>query len=403
MNLLYLILLLIVVVITALVLQKISSTQEGFVDSTTQQLPILNTCPHRMNSFIEGATYCCDGAVTGNQCQGRKVCAMSPGVTDISSCAQYLYDYTKLMNKKHCFGPMPYYYEDESQIPTISGCASQVNGNYSAPGPNTTSCKIYPNQKDNQYKSDSCENQQMVNTAKTGSFCKTVNCSGVTVGGNGSNILWINASYMTQDGSVPIQATCETKESVIRHITHGYGDYHATSPDMQAKTGEELANALAKVNNGIYPGMCADATMVCKKKATYIMVKGGGYIQISQIVAKDMKGNNVARGSVVDASPPWGPESKKDSVVDGTEATRAYPNIYHSKSNDDDTAIFIKLSAPACVSEIILYGRSDGFQERHADKTIMLLGGNNGNTRLWSAKTNIDLVQTFTIPANTFA
>jgi hypothetical protein len=307
------------------------------------------------------------------------------------------------MNEKHCFGPMPYYYEDESQIPTISGCASQVNRNYSAPGPNTTSCKIYPDEKSNQYKEDSCENQRLVHIAKTGSFCKTVNCSAVSVGGNGSNIAWIIASYITQDGSVPVQATCETKESSIRHIKYGYGDYYATDPTKQAKTGEELVKALAKVNEGTYPGMCPQSTMVCNKKATYIMVKGGGYIQISQIVAKDMKGNNVARGSQVVASDPYRPETKKDYVVDGTESVRPYPQIYHSKSNADDTAIYIKLSTPSCISEVILYGRSDGFNEQHAGKAIMLLGGNDGNIRLWSAPTNTDTVQKFTIPANTFA
>jgi hypothetical protein len=113
-----------------------------------------------------------------------------------------------------------------------------------------------------------------------------------------------------------------------------------------------------------------------------------------------MKGNNVARGSQVYASEPWGPESKKESVVDGTEAARPYPQIYHSKSDADDTMLYFKLSTPSCISEIILYGRSDGFNERHAGKTIMLTGG---GSRLWSAPTNTDTVQKFTIPANTFA
>ena len=403
MNVLYLMLLLIAVIITALVLQKISETQEGFEVSTTQQLPIINTCPHRMNSFIEGGTYCCDGAVIGNQCEGRKVCAMSPGVTDVSSCAQYLYDYTKLMNTKHCFGDMPFYYEDDSQVPSISGCASQVNSNYSAPLPNTTSCKIYSTETENQYNADSCENQKMVHTLKNSSFCKTANCSGVSVGGNGRNIAWITAAYMTQNGSVPVQATCESKESAIRHITYGYGEYHATDPTMRALTGDERKAALAKVNAGTYPGMCAQATMVCNKKATYILVRGGDYIQISQIVAKDMKGTNVARGSQVGASPPWNSDSKKEFVVDGTEEARPFPNIYHSKSDAKDTAIIIILAAPVCISEIVLYGRSDCCAERHAGKTIMLLGGKDGDIILWSATTNTDLVQTFTIPANTYA
>jgi len=402
MNVLYLMLLLIAVIITALVLQKFSETQEGFEDSTTQQLPTINTCPHRMNSFIEGATYCCDGAVTGNQCQGRKVCAMSPGVTDVSSCPQYLYDYTKLMSDKHCFGTMPHYYEDDSQVPAISGCAAQVNRDYSAPAPNVTSCKIYPGQKDNQYKTDSCENQQMLTTLQNSSFCKTVNCSSFNVGTNGSSVAWINAFYMTQNGSVPVQTACESKESAIRHVTYGYGDYFATDPTKQALTGEELARALAKINAGTYPGMCAQATMVCNKKAKYIVVRGGGYIQISQIVAKDMKGNNVARGSDVGSSPPYSPESKKDYAVDGTEAARPYPQIYHSQSNAEDTLIYIVLSVPTCISEIILYGRTDCCANQHAGKTVMLIG-ENGNTTLWSATTNTDLVQKFTIPANTFA
>jgi hypothetical protein len=257
MNLAYLLLLLIAIVITAIVLQKITSSQsDGFANPI---LPILKTCPHRMNSFIDGKTnntYCCDSAVNGNICQGRKICAMSPGVTDSPSCAQYLQDYTNEMSTKKCFSTMPTYYEDDSQVPSISGCAAQVNDDYSAPKPNTASCKIYTSEKDNLQKLDSCENKQMVETLKNSDFCKAVNCNDAFIGGNNEDVAWINASYMTQNGPYPVQAYCESKESVIRHIKYGYGDYFANQSGMGPLTGDKLDAALKTVADGTYPGLC---------------------------------------------------------------------------------------------------------------------------------------------------
>jgi hypothetical protein len=407
MNVAYLLLLLIAIVITAIILQKIASSQsEGFNNPGAAPLPVLKSCPHKMNSFIDGKsnkTYCCNGAVEGNICQGKKVCGMSPGDTDSTSCAQYLADYTKEMSAKKCFGSMSTYYEDSTEGIAISGCASQVNDDFSKPAPGSTSCKIYPEQKDNQYKTDSCENQQMIHIAETGSFCKTVNCTSVQTGGNGSNVAWVNAFYMSQDESVPVQVACETKESVIRHITYGYGDYYLNQPGMQAKTGDELAAALKKVEEGTYPGMCAEAApIVCNKKALYVVIQGGGYIQVSQVVVKDTKGKNIAKGSTTYSSAPWSNESNKDNVVDGTETIRAYPNIYHSKTNDAGNYLTIRFKTSSCVSEIILFGRSGGFNERHANKKISLLGEGGVDSVLWSATTNQDLIQKFKIPPNTF-
>ena len=405
----YLLLLLIAIVITAIVLQKIASSQfEGFNNpSDSVPLPVLKTCPHKMNSFIDGLTnntYCCDSAVNGNICQGRKVCTMSPGATDSASCAQYLADYTKEMSAKKCFGSMPTYYEDSTEGIAISGCASQVNDDFSKPKPGSASCKIYPEQKDNQYQADSCENRQMIYTAENSSFCKTVNCTSVTAGGNGRNVAWINAFYMTQDGSVPIQASCETKESTIRHIKYGYGDYYLNQPGMQGKTGDELAKALAQVEAGTYPGMCAEAApIVCNNKALYLVIQGGGYIQVSQVVVKDTTGKNIAKGSSTYSSAPWSDESNKEKVVDGTETIRAYPNIYHSKTDAANNYLTIRFNTSSCVSQIILFGRSDCCSERHAGKKISLLGEGGFDSVLWSATTNQDQIQKFTIPANTFA
>ena len=402
MNVAYLLLLLIVIVITAIVLQSLASKQtEGFKDILTA-LPVLKTCPHKMKSFVDNVsnnTYCCDSAVNGNQCQGRKVCVMTPGATDSASCAQYLLDYTNKMSKKHCFDSMDKYYEDDSQVPTISGCAAQVNEGFSAPTPGSASCRIYPTQKDNQYKFDSCENKQMVSIGKKSSFCKTVNCMDVAIGGNELDVAWVSASYMSQDGSAPVQTWCEIKESVIRHIKYGLGDWFKNDAWAQPKTGDELTKALAQVNEGTYPGMCPTSYMVCNKKVSYFMIKGPNYIQVSQIVVKDMKGNNIARGAQTWSSEPWDPASKKEYTVDGTEAVREFPNIYHSKSGAADTYLYIQFP-PSCVSEVILYGRNS-YESQHANKTVMLI--TDRGAALWTARTNTDKIQRFTIPPNTFA
>jgi hypothetical protein len=406
----YLLLLLIAIVITAIVLQKIASSQfEGFNNpSDSIPLPVLKTCPHKMNSFIDGLTnnkYCCDSAVNGNICQGRKVCGMSPGDTDSPSCAQYLADYTKEMSAKKCFGSMPTYYEDSTEGIAISGCASQVNDDFSKPAPGSTSCKIYPDQKGNQYQGDSCENRQMVHIAETGSFCKTVNCTSVQTGGNGSNVAWVNAFYMSQDESVPVQVACETKESTIRHITYGYGDYYLNQPDMQAKTGDELAAALKKVEEGTYPGMCAEAApIVCNKKAHFVIIQGTGNIGVSQLIAKDTKGNNITRGQTTYVTSTLG-ETDKDNAVDGYEKARVYPALYMSDNGKDPRLNYlaVRLKSPSCVSEIILYGNL-GVPDQNAGKTVSLLGEKGfEESVIWTANVSGELVQKFKIPPNTFA
>jgi hypothetical protein len=355
-----------------------------------------------MISFIDGGKYCCEGAVAGNQCQGRKVCAMSPGVTDVSSCAQYLYDYTKLMSEKHCFGTMPHYYEDDSQVPSISGCASQVNSNYSAPADGITekdSCKVYLTEYENVHNTDSCVNKKMEVDLQQSEFCKKVGCT-TSMWKYQTNPPLHRATY-SNPGAVTNGSTagdpnispktCQWQPSALRYVKE-------VLPDNQ-----DLIN---KVSEGSLPWICGYMPpMPCNKKVKYIVVKGGGYIQISQIVAKDMKGNNVAKGSQVWASPSKIPESKKEFVADGTEATRDNQDLYMSTSKAEDTIIYITLSTPTCISEIILYGQSGGlFRSRHANKTVMLLGEKPDiNNPLWSAQTNRDMVQRFIIPPNTFA
>jgi len=259
MKTLYLLLLLVVIIIGVLIYQKMASV-EGFADTDTDQVE-LNSCPHNMQSYVDpktSDTVCCDGTVQDNICSGDAVCTLTPtSASNIPACSTYIKEYNGRMAKEHCFDTMSQYYEDDSQTPHISGCAQKVNKHTSAPTFNAKSCRIYSAIKMNQYKHDSCENQKMKYLAEKSSFCTISKCTNVNIGGHdGTNIPWINAFFMTQNGSTPVQGACESKESVIRHLKYGYGDEHVNEPWAQPKTGQELADALAQVEAGTYPGMC---------------------------------------------------------------------------------------------------------------------------------------------------
>jgi len=256
MKTLYLLLLSVIIIIGVLIYQKMTSI-EGFVD--TDQIE-LNSCPHNMQSYINpktSDTACCDGTVADNICSGDAVCTLTPTASsNLPACSTYIKEYNARMAKEHCFYTMSQYYEDDSQTPSISGCASKVNKYTSAPTLNAKSCRVYPTTKLNQYKFDSCENHKMVYLGKNSNFCKTANCTNVGIGGNEQDVAWITAYYMTQNGSAPVQVYCETKESITRHLKQGYGDWFGNEAWAQPKTGQELADALAKVEAGTYPGMC---------------------------------------------------------------------------------------------------------------------------------------------------
>jgi hypothetical protein len=300
------------------------------------------------------------------------------------------------MESKHCFPAMPRYYEDTSQEPNISGCAGKVNATKSAPTLNTKSCRVYTNSNDNINKTDSCVNAKLQLDLQNSSFCKMVNCTASIVKFGGGPPL-VSGTYGSPAGTGggagspnPTPKTCYSKESVIRFFKSQY-------------SGEMLTILLNSINNGTNTDICGYMPP-CNKKARYLVIQGAGYIQISQIVVKDANGKNIAKGAQTWASEPYGPQSVKSNAVDGNERTRAYPNIYHSKSNAADTFITLEFNPPACISQIVLYGRSDCCPQQHANKTINILGQNGWNSVLYkSPPTTSDLVQTFNIPVSVFA
>ena len=354
-------------------------------------------CPHNMSSYVDAITndtLCCDGTVEHNICKGQTVCSLTPsGTSNYQSCSQYLIDYTKEMESKHCFPAMPRYYEDTSQEPNISGCAGKVNATKSAPTLNTKSCRVYTNSNDNINKTDSCVNAKLQLDLQNSSFCKMVNCTAsiVKFGGYPPLIRGTYGNPAAGAGATsPMPLTCTSKESAKRFL-------------KSAQSGEQLTNSLNAVDNGTDQNICGYIPP-CNKKARYVVIQGPGYIQISQIVVKDANGKNIAKGAQTWASEPYSPESVKSNAVDGNERVRDYPNIYHSKSNAADTFITVEFSPPACISQIVLYGRSNCCPQQHANKTINILGQNGWNSVLYkSSPTTSDLVQTFNIPVSVFA
>jgi hypothetical protein len=355
-----------------------------------------------MISFIDGGKYCCEGAVNGNQCQGRKVCAMSPGVTDVSGCAQYLYDYTKLMSEKHCFGTMPHYYEDDSQVPSISGCASQVNSNYSAPADGITekdSCKVYLTEYENVHNTDSCVNKKMEADLQHSEFCKKVGCT---------TSMWkwqtnppLHIATYSNPGAITNGSTagdpnispktCQWQPSALRYV-------QTVLPDDQNLINKVTEGSLAWICGYVPPLPCNQQKAIFKFK-----LMGPDHINISQIVLKDSKGKNITKSATVYASEPFDQLAKKENVIDGVEEARPFPKVYRSKSAGSDTYIQINPSIKTCIRQVIIYGNSDSNPMANANKVFTLAAADDqGGVIYTSPPTTIDLIQTFNIPPDIY-
>jgi len=268
MKTLYILLLLVVIIIATLVYQKIMDTTEGFAN--VQPLPVLNSCPHSMQTLHDpktGDESCCDGRVEGTDClngtggSGQIVCAKTPSASSsLKDCREYLKDYNDAQATKFCNPNMPLYYESNDS--SSSGCASQVNDATTAPIGSTNTCKVHIKKENgkmvldvqqNMFDGNSCENQKMQYKLQNSSFCSDPkkNCS-VRMGGNGQNIVWVNAFYNKNIGSNDSgQTACEGSESKLRHALYGWWQHDPLK-------GEELEKAKREILAGTYAGMCPD-------------------------------------------------------------------------------------------------------------------------------------------------
>jgi hypothetical protein len=352
-----------------------------------------NKCPHGSNSYTDpqtGATNCTKGPVKFNQPDKPGFCTLTPG-TGLPSCSEYLAEYNQKMEAKFCFPTMPRYYENESSK-SNSGCASGVNADASAPGPGTDSCKIYTKEQDNLIKIDSCFNKKAEYNFANSAICKQTKCKTAIVN-FGTTPAVISSTNIDPSNYRP--TTCYEKESALRYL-------------RTVLKGDLLQGEIDRINSGQAQEICGyvPPAPVCNpdKAAYYVGLTGNGYIQLSQIVIKDMNGINVApKGTIGDewTSPAYNSDTKPQNAIDGTEAVRAYPNIYHSTDDPGNSGITnftVTLEKPTCISEIIIYGRSDCCADRHKDKTIWIVGK---DRFIWTSPKTIDQqVQSFKIPAS---
>jgi hypothetical protein len=203
-----------------------------------------------------GDESCCDADVRGTDCitksgtPGQIVCAKTPRTgSNLKNCQEYLQEYNTNQAAKFCYPDTPLYYENITG--TSSGCASQVNEETTAPLQNSRSCKIYTDAQQNMFDGNSCENMKMQYNLNNSAWCKTVGCN-AAMGGNGQNIVWINAFYTQKQGStIPTTTACESSESILRHVIYGWWQHEPLK-------GDELTKAKQQILAGTYPGMCPD-------------------------------------------------------------------------------------------------------------------------------------------------
>jgi hypothetical protein len=136
--------------------------------------------------------------------------------------------------------------------------------------------------------------------------------------------------------------------------------------------------------------------------AAYVSVNGPDWMQMSQIVVRDNNGVNVAKGGNTGGTTggvlAYG-EATPDTAVDGVEAERYHPQIYHSGQGNNPWFI-VQLTKPSIISEIIYYGRLDDNRQRN-QKYIKIY--NKDGDILWeSPRMSRDNIQRFAIPTSVF-
>jgi len=105
-----------------------------------------------------------------------------------------------------------------------------------------------------------------------------------------------------------------------------------------------------------------------------VIVRGGNdYLQISQLVVRNVEGENVAKGAPTQSSG-VGWNGWESNAVDGVESERNHPYEYHSSGGG---AFFrVNLRIPENIASVTIYNRTDCCAGRLAGYKIQLLGKN---------------------------
>ena len=313
-------------------------------------------------------TYCHDGGV--------QKCSLSVKQSDPSSCSQY---YLALLRSKattRCPVSMPNYFQNLKFVnnvdKSVRGCtagARTVDGKSPASGDKY--CTIYTSLKDDLEKLDSCTNIKRLESAQ----CFSSGVASLT-----------KALQANTYGSPHIQCTFSQTEQVKKGTKT-----EDTNADSAAAQQKEIA-AQNAMNSKWTAARNVVATLATQgpvsvnppergKGVTEIKIFKWGNendenINLSQLVVRDVNGINITGKGAITSRTASGAVSEDygtsiRTLIDGTEAPRPYPMIYHSKNTGNDSVV-LKFNSPVDISSITIYNRSDCCNARITNYGIRL-------------------------------
>jgi hypothetical protein len=147
---------------------------------------------------------------------------------------------------------------------------------------------------------------------------------------------------------------------------------NANLPDAQGGRADSVGRCFA--NLAAIPVSVTPAASM--PNARYVRLSNAYQcLQISQIACYDNQGVNQCFGKPTSYSTTYGYGSQPNFAVDGTMASRSFPQIFHSgcKSND---YFMVDMSAVYPIKKIVYYNRADCCQNRATGMLIELLDAN---------------------------
>jgi hypothetical protein len=197
----------------------------------------------------------------------------------------------------------------------------------------------------------------------------------------------------TNEKSVPLPPDIPPTARNIRIISQGYSDDFVCRIDGNNLIVRRVdnysgwgASYVAEISEGVLPHIA---------NVGFVTITGGSdYLNLSQLVVLDEKGNNISRGRPQQVNSNNWADANKTKPNDGGEAPRSHPSEYHGSGYSNDLWQ-VMLDGPSKVSAVIIYNRGDCCQQRMATGYIIKLASPLPNpSLLWSSpRLNANLVQ----------
>jgi hypothetical protein len=124
------------------------------------ETPTLNFCPFFAPQIqtAKGYTDCCQGDKIDGKCNGTTFCTLSPMHDGIPVCIDAWKKYFLEKGQSNCPTTMPFYFEDIKTTGGSKGCSASPTNTIGSQPENGSMprCIIYPTEKENREKADSC-------------------------------------------------------------------------------------------------------------------------------------------------------------------------------------------------------------------------------------------------------